>query len=58
MTKEKIEILGVKIMELKNFDKVEAIASLCAAVDSLFALGKIEQSKQAAKVLAFVRENY
>lgn len=58
MTKEKIEILSAKIMEQKQGDKREAVASLVAAVDSFFALGKIKQSEQAAKVLAFVRANY
>jgi len=58
MTKERIEILSHKIMEQKQGDKREAVAALVAAVDSLLALGKYQQSEQAARVLAFVRANY
>ena len=58
MTREKIEILSAKVMEQKKGDKRAAVAALVAAVDSFFALGKREQSEQAARVLAFVRANY
>ena len=57
MTKGKIELLAWQIMQQHN-DKRGAVAVLVAAVDSLFALGKFEQSRQAQKVLDFVRANY
>ena len=58
MTKERIELLAWKIMEQQKQDKRGAVAVLVAAVDSLFALGKFEQSRQAQRVLDFVRANY
>ena len=58
MTKERVEVLAWKIMEQQKQDKRGAVAVLVAAVDSLFALGKLEQSRQAQKVLDFVRANY
>ncbi|MBO7736047.1 MAG: hypothetical protein J6S67_25985 [Methanobrevibacter sp.] len=58
MTKGKIELLAWQIMQQQHNDKRGAVAVLVAAVDSLFALGKFEQSRQAQKVLDFVRANY
>ena len=58
MTKERLEILSAKIMQQKQGDKREAVASLLAACDAFFALGQHEQAKRAQKVLAYVRANY
>ena len=58
MTKERLEVLSAKIMQQKQGDKREAVASLLAACDAFFALGQHEQAERAQKVLAYVRANY
>ena len=58
MTKERLEILSAKIMQQKQGDKREAVASLLAACDAFLSLGQHEQAERAQKVLAYVRSNY